>query len=163
MTLPDKDSFATLGGVLENVGGVANARTDVDAVWFNKVRYDVAAMTRTAERAYARFTTAASTGALVLVAHESNWGNAVGVTPTLSRAAQGTFDITWPASVYDEMEPPVAHSLNLQWSRVNHRASSTFYVVNTAPISVNAARVYVRDSTFGLVDAVGLSVDVWVG
>jgi len=162
MPLPDIDALTSLGGTLVNYAPVEDATTDLDAGADNKARNNVAMMTHTVIRAWARFTTAASTGALVLVAHDALWGNLPGVAPTLARSSAGTFTLTYPTSVNDEITPPNAHTLAFRGGTANVRSAAAAYIASLIPTSANVATVYLRDTTNTLVDAVGTDVDVFL-
>lgn len=161
MTLPDVGSLAQYGGVKVNDHPVVDPQTDLDADEDNKARCDVAAMTHVAPRAWCRFTTAATTGAMILVSHDSNWGSLGGVAPTLSRISAGVFDVTWPTTVTDELG--VSHTLNIRWAwPPNHRAI-TAILTNAIPQASNRVRVYVRDNTLAVADIAGTDIDLVVG
>ena len=155
-------SLAAFGGTKRNAFPVTDSTTDYDAPEDNLMRAAAAAVTHTQTLAWCRFTTAATTGTLVLVAHDALWGSLGGVAPTLTRVSAGIFEITWPSSVDDEVIPPNTETLNLRWARPNHRSTS-YRDVNAIPQSANVVRVYVRDNTLALADVVGTDIDVWVG
>ncbi len=158
--LPDIDSLSTLGGNLVNASPVVDPTTDLDGVADTKSRTNVAMMTHTALRSWCLFTAAASTGAMVRVAHDAQWGNASGVAPALARTATGTFTLMYPSTVYDEMGVP--HSLNLRAAWGQSRSASAAHDVQVVPTAPNVLTVYVRDSTTGaLIDAAGTNFDVF--
>lgn len=146
-----------LGGVLSNYSNVEDATTDLDASFDNNSRCMAAMMSHTAPRSWARVTTAATTAAMVLVKHDAMWGNSLGVAPTIARVSLGTFTITYPASVNDELS--VAHTVNLRWASANHRSATAALFVQAVPTSANVITFTVRDSTFALVDT-AVDVDV---
>lgn len=157
MTLPDTDSLSTLGGALSNAWPVVDPTTDLDADADNKNRCDVAMMTHTALRAWCAFTTAATTGALARVGHDAMWGNASAIAPALARTGAGTFTLTYPATVYDELG--VGHALNFRAGFGQSRAVADdgVKVVATAP---NVLTVYLRVAGV-LADGVGTTIDVF--
>jgi hypothetical protein len=158
MTLPDVDSLAILGGALQNYAPVEDPTTDLDAGADNKSRCDVAAMTHTLTRTWVNFQAAATTGAMVLVAHDSVWGNTAPVTPTLARTSAGIYTITFPTSVTDELG--VAHTTNLRASWGNSRGGVTQYTADCSA-SGNVITAYVYNSAGTLTDAVGVGFDVY--
>lgn len=156
--LPDVATLANdLGGTLVNYAPVEDATTDLDAAFDNNARCMAAMSSHTAPRCWARVTTGATTGAMVLVKHDAMWGNALAFAPTVARASLGTFTVTYPASVNDELA--VAHTTNLRWAMANHRSAAAALFVQAVPTSANVITFTVRDSTFALVDTV-VDVDV---
>ena len=163
MPLPDIDSLATLGGTLQNYAPVEDPTTDLDAAADNKSRCNIAMATHTLIRSWVRFKTAATTGAMVLVTHDSVWGSLPAVAPTLARATTGTFTLTLPASVNDEITPPNAHVVNIRASWGASRSTTAAHDVQCVPTSANVVTVYIRDSISGtLIDAAGTDIDVFV-
>lgn len=159
MTLPDVDDLATLGGTKTNAHPVEDPTTDLDAAQDNKQRCDVAMMTHTAPRAWARFTAAATTGAMVLVAHDAHWGNTAPVAPVLARSSAGIFTLTFPTSVNDELA--VAHTTNFRGAWGTSRGGATKYTIDVIPSSANVLTAYVRDAANALADAAGVGFDVF--
>lgn len=157
-TLPDINSLASYGGALNDYRPVTDPTTDRPAAAANQAYADCAAMTATADRAWCEFTAAATTGAMVLVAHNALWGNAAGVAPTLARTTTGTFTITWPATVTDALSN--IHTLNIRASGGNSRSATVGYTINCVPTSGNVVTVYIF-SGGSLNDAAGVNFDVW--
>ncbi len=166
--MPILPSIATLeddlGGTLRNYSPVEDPTTDLDAKVDNNARCMAAMSSHTALRAWVNFVSAATTPGLLLNAHDSMWGNSLLVAPALSRLATGTYLITFPAVVYDELKAPYgpnAHTLSLRaaWaaSRSNADARNVVAFVNAA----NQVTVYLRDVTGALVDG-GDSLDVFI-
>lgn len=155
--LPDIDTLATLGGELTNYAPIEDPTTDLDATADNTARGNVAMLTHTSRRAWCRFTAAASTGAMVRVAHDAMWGTSV--PPTLARTGSGTFTVTWPTTVDDELGN--SHSLNIRAASANSRGGSTLYFVSAVPTSANVITVYVHNAAGSLNDAVGVDFDVY--
>lgn len=154
--LPDIATLANdLGGTLVNYAPVEDASTDLDASFDNGSRNNVAMMTHTAPRSWARVTTGANTGAMVLVSNDAMWGNSV--PPTKAFVSLGTFTLTYPTSVNDELG--VAHTLNLRWATINHRSAAAFFLVQAAVTAANVITFTVRDSTLALVNT-AVDVDV---
>jgi len=157
MTLPAIDDISTLGGIKVNFQPVEDATTDLDAAQDNKARADVAMMTHTASRSWAKFVAAATTGAMVLSAHDAVWGNAPGLAPTLARTGTGVFTITWPASVNDELG--VTHATSLRAASAVARGSVAYHA-QTSITAANVVTVYVFDMSGAANDAVGVTLDV---
>lgn len=156
MTLPDRDSLATLGGIKRNYYPVEDPTVDVDADQENVAKADIAMMTRVGERAWCSFTTDATTP--VLVDHDSQWGSAIGVAPTIARTATGTFTATWPASVVDELS--VSHTLNLRSARAGSRSATVAHTVQAVRTAANVVTVYLFAGG-ALSDEAGTVLDVW--
>jgi hypothetical protein len=157
--LPEIDSIQTLGGVLRNSYPVADPTTDLDADRDNVNRCDTAMMTRMGERCWCAITLAATTGALVVVAKEAQWGLNTPAAPTPVRTATGSFTITWPTSVLDELGN--AHALALRWA-TGHARGSARYSVQASTVG-NVITFYVFDSSGALSDAAGVTIDVKAG
>lgn len=158
--LPDIPTLADdLGGVMANYTDVEDATTDLDAAFDNSSRCNVAMMAHCALRSWARITLAATTGALVLAAHDAMWGNTLLVAPVLARSSQGIFTLTYPETVTDELG--VAHTLNFRDGWATHRLITGALFINVVPTSANVLTIYVRDVTGALVDSVGTDVSVF--
>lgn len=158
--LPDIPTLADdLGGVLENYAPVEDPVTDLDAGFDNSSRCNIAMMSHTAPRSWARITLAATTGALVLVAHDAMWGNALAVAPALARTSAGIFTLTYPATVDDELGDE--HTVNFRDAWANHRLTSAALFLNVVRTSANVLTLYVRDAAGALTDSVGTNVAVF--
>ncbi len=144
-----------LGGTMVDYEPVIDPTTDMPAAFGNALNCSVAMMSHTAPRALARVTTGANTGAMVLVSADAMWGNTVPPTPAF--VSLGTFTLTYPATVNDEIVPPNAHTLNFRYAFANHRSAAAFFVVQAKVTSANVITFTVRDSTLALVNT---AVDV---
>jgi hypothetical protein len=141
MTLPAVDSLALYGGALNNYRAPVDPTTDRDAAAMNKALASIAMMSHTAPRAYAKISTAATTGTMVLLDHDAVWGDSPGVAPVLARTSQGIFTVTWPTTVVDELG--VTHSVSLV-------ASLGINVLSTDCILANVSLVATNVLTFAL-------------
>jgi hypothetical protein len=162
MTLPDVDSLATLGGALNNLSAVENPLTDRDAGGANQAYADAAAMTHTMIRAWAHITLNGSSTP-TLVAHDSVWGNAVGVAPVLAHTGTGVVTVTWPTTVLDEIPNGApgytgAHTINLRAGWGNLRVVATLYETAISITAPNVATLNVYNSGGSLAD-VGVATD----
>jgi hypothetical protein len=145
-----------------NYEQVLDPSTDLDAGFDNNSRCMVAMISHTAPRSWARVTTGATTAATALVAHDAMWGNSLGVAPVQARASLGTFTLTYPTSVNDELAAPYgpnAHTVNFRWATANHQSLTAFFLVQAKRTAANVITFTVRDSTFALVDT-AVDVDV---
>ncbi len=123
MTLPDKNSYANLGGTLINYSPVTDPNTDLGADSSNSMRSDVASMTRTAIRAYARFS---SGGAECFIDNgkcDAVYGNNRMTYPTGAVTSANSCTITFPEKVVNDLGEEVF--LNLTTSFVNIVSSSS--------------------------------------
>lgn len=161
MTLPDVDTLAgSLGGTMQNYSPVEDPNTDLDAAYDNRARCDVAMMTHTATRAWARITLAATTGAMVLVAHDAQWGNSAPVAPALARTGTGVFTLTWPSAVNDELA--ASHTVNLRGVHRPNVRGATLYHVLAEVTAANVVTVRAFNSAGAASDAAGVDIDVFV-
>lgn len=158
MTLPDSDDLDTLGGAkVDYLAAPTDLTTDQGAAENNILKADVAAMTQTACRAWARFTLNGA-GTPVLVAHASNWGADPGVAPSAARVSSGRFRVTWPATVTDELDEE--HALLIRDAWVNVRGPYITYAdVGTAS---NNRDVFIRDAAGTLTDGSGEAFTVFI-
>ena len=158
--LPDKSVLNTYGGALVNAYPVANPNTDQDAAAGNQEASDTAGMTRTTTRAWLRFVTAASTGAMSLTSWDAVYGEVISnAAPTLARTSPGVFTVTLPATVTDALA--VTHSINIQRVGVNIEGATLYFV--QASFAGNVITVYTFTTGFSANDIVGATVHVWVG
>ncbi len=161
MTLPNVDTVETYGGLLVDYGiGVVNSETDRAAENANRAYANVAMATHTNVRAWARFTAAATTGAMVLQAHDALWGNTSFVVPTLSRSTQGVFDITWPTSVTPETAE-TAIPINIRCVGAPNVEGTSLRIPQASRQAANIVRVYTFDAAGALQDFAGTTYTVW--
>jgi len=159
MPLPDIDDYnATFGGSKVNYAPVEDVTTDEDAAVRNAYVADVAMMTPTAIRGWVRFTAQATTGAMLVVAHNANWGTGAGVAPVLARTGVGIFTITVPATVTDPLGN--THTVNLRDAWVNARGAATFLFRDAVVTSANVITVYVGSAAGSPFDAAGTDFGV---
>ena len=162
MTSPDIDSLSTYGGALVNYAPVVDPTTDRDAAAANQAYASTAAMTHTSPRAFARIVGAASTGALALAGsnpHDSQWGKASPVTPTLSRTALGIVVVTWPATVTDELG--VVHNLNFRYAKAWIEGATPFWTPQCT-VTANTVTINLFSTGFAASDLVGITYGVMV-
>lgn len=121
----------------------------------NQMIVDVAAMTRTTRRCWARFTAGTSP---TLTAHEANWGNDSSVAPIIAHAATGQYTSTWPTSVADKTG--ATRSVNLRFPERPNVEGSTLYFVQATMTSPNVMTIYVYNSSGSPNDATGAIIDI---
>jgi hypothetical protein len=169
MTLPNRDSLSTFGGTLgagyTDFSAPIDPTTDLPAASLNQALADVAAMTRTAVRAWARFTPAGSSTP-VLVNHWALWGTGSPVAPVVARTTTGIFTVTWPVQVQDDITTIGAdgyvgpQTLNLLAAHGNTEGA-TFFAVQ-ASASANVATVWTFGTGNTLADPSGPTILVLV-
>ena len=143
MPLPDIDSFASYGGRIVNYQDVEDPTTDRDAAAASAAYLSTAALTQTCPRAWARFLTAATTGAMTLAVTNPNdgaWPNIAGNKPVLARTSAGIFTLTWPATLADANG--VTHTLNFRAARACAEGA-TYVPVQCSVTAPNVVTVYV--------------------
>lgn len=160
MTLPDVDDLNTVGGAKSNYHAVEDPTTDEDAAHRNIAFANAVAMTQTLPRAWARITLAATTGAMVRVAHAAVWGNSLGVAPTPARTSTGLFTLTWPTTVVDPLG--VTRTLNLRGAMRPNVRGSTLYHTMADITSANVCTFRIFNTSDALNDAAGVDVDILV-
>ncbi len=160
MTTPDIDTVATYGGVLTNAWPVEDPTTDQDADGMNACKASTAAMTHTAARAWARFTSDPTTPAFALTnPHDSMWGNDLSVRPTLARTGAGVYTLTWPSTVTDELG--ATHALNLRFAKACFENQAA--IANAEVTAVNVVTVRLWNLAGAAADFTGKMVLVEVG
>jgi hypothetical protein len=100
--LPSVAALATYGGPLKNYSATVDSSTDRPDAGANPAYADVAAMTHCAPRAIVRFRPVGS-GTPILVSWDAVWNNGNNAAPVVSRAGAGSYLITFPATVLDEI------------------------------------------------------------
>lgn len=159
--LPDVDDFlSTYGGAKVNFAPVEDPTTDEDANVRNLYAMNVAMMTATVPRSIIRFTGAATTGGLVLVSHQSLWGNSAPVAPTFSRTSAGLYVATLPTTVTDALG--VAHTINIRAVTMNVRGSGVAWDYYAQPASASTVNIYTFNATGAATDATGVDIDLMV-
>lgn len=134
---PEVDDLDTYGGPKSDEGPIESPTTQLSGPEYTRLAASVAGMTHTGIRAWVRFVTAATTGAMVLTSHDAGWGNTAPVTPLLARTGTGVFTITWPTSVNDELSLP--HTVNIRTVLHPVVEGSTFG--QTAKLAITAPNV----------------------
>jgi hypothetical protein len=132
MPLPSIDDLDTYGGIKVNYSDPVDPETDLDATQFNSLSLSVAQGTRTAIRAWVQFTGHASTP--TLVSHDSVWGNAVSVQPTIATSGTNVYTITFPSTVDDALGDTHAINLRDAWAKL---AGTTAGFINAEISSPN--------------------------
>ncbi len=172
--LPNTATLDSYGGALRNYSNVIDPTTDEDAKFRNIYAQDTAMMTRTAPRAMRSFVgvngadpTDPNTGFV----HEAMWGSAPGDKPTVVRAGEGIWDITYPETVETELATEdesigggESAIIALNFRRASAQVESadgTFKDAKAKVTSPNTVRVYGYTGTT-LDDLPGLVITVWI-
>jgi hypothetical protein len=159
--LPKVASILTYAGPLADYSATIDSTTDRPASGTNPAYGDVAAMTHTALRAWARFQpngiTAPSvpTGQVLANVHDEVWNNGNNAAPLYARSSTGQYTVTYPATVVDEIPinyagytGPVAVNLRGAWANVEPGAATDYdarAVVTSA--NVVTVKVYQKGSS----------------
>ena len=147
--LPRTASIATYGGSLNDYSARSDSTTDRSAVGVNPAYCDLAGMTHTAVRAWARVTLKSAGTAPVLAQRDEVWNNATpgNPAPTPARSSAGVFTLTYPATVQDEIpmnspgySGPVAVNLRASWA--TDRGGSTWGSCRAVVTAPNVITLY---------------------
>lgn len=138
MSLPNKNDYDTLGGEKDNYEEVTDPSTDLSAEASNETRADVAAMTRTAIRAWVGFTVNGTDVEVSNTDFDAVYGNAIAYKPTGVRNGVGDYTFTFPEEIEDARGNTI--SLNLQCGFGN--CEEPGFVVNIVKLTANTFRVY---------------------
>lgn len=141
MTLPDADSIETFGGAKQDAPiGVVDVQSERSAADVNKAYEDVAQMTRTANRAWARVALSGAAAALASPnGSDALWGNG---SPPACDAPGGTgvYTVTWPSTVTDALG--AAHTVSFKRCRAFVEGGGTFALVMAAVTAPNVVTIY---------------------
>jgi hypothetical protein len=140
---------------------VTDPQTQQDAPAFNVMKVDCAAMTNTADQAWVRFVTDATTPTLATTNNGgAAWGNAPGVRATPTRVGAGHFRLTWPTDIVDGLG--VSHVVNFVRATVMCEGSTCVHA-QPSGISANVVDVYTFNAAGTANDIVGTTIHVRVG
>lgn len=145
MPSPDTDSaVTTYGGPFVDYRPVEDPTSDLSASQANPMMLSVAAMTHMCPRAKLSFTGltyTSGTQPITVTSHDSMWGSAAPVLPTIGQTSAGVLTLTWPATVTDEYGN--AHTLNIRdgWARFDG-ATPGFYTFTVASANTATLRLF---------------------
>lgn len=137
MALPDKSTFASLGGEITDFSAVEDPNTDLAGAFNSEARADNAAMTRMIGRAFVAFTV---NGTCPVVEHDAVWGNNLAVAPTVAYVSTGLYTVTWPSTVTDARG--VVRALNLRRGLANVDSLGMFASVKRVAANVFSVQAY---------------------
>lgn len=162
MPLPSTPSTLAgdYGGVQQNYGGLPpqDPTTDMDASSWNQAACDVGMMTQTAWLCRASFIGYGPANAVVIAQHQALWGNTVGVIPTVVRLGVGTYTLTWPTSVVDQL----GVSRTIAFNTVAAFLSGGFGKIRAELTAPNQVTVYTATVGTSTLADLGLYCRVWV-
>jgi hypothetical protein len=143
MALPaSPTSIATYGMPVNDYAPVTDPTTDQSAAGANQGFCDLSMMTNTSIKAVVALQTN-NTSAPVLISHAAQWGT--GTAPTLARTGVGTYTVTWPATVTDQLGASQAVNLTFAVSGI----SQTLALGVSLAVSANVATVKAYNTTTG--------------
>lgn len=145
MSLPNKTTFNSLGGELNDYSPVTDPTTDLSAESSNETRSDVAAMTRTAIRAWVSFTYDGTVGNSDF---DAVYGNAQIYKPSVSPLNHGIYRVTFPETVVDARGNSHAINLSVGWVNVDVENNNGWFATANKT-SVNEFVVY----AYSMIDA----------
>lgn len=156
--LPDIADPTTFGGYYANLAPVVDPTTDVDALYFNRIIAQLAALAHTAPRAWAKVTISA--GVATLADHDAVWGGTVGVAPVVSKNATGNYVVTWASAYNDLQQTPESHGVAFR--------AGTLTCIDTAvnlaeeiSIASNVVTCKFYNKTDTLTDPAGFFLVMW--
>jgi hypothetical protein len=147
--LPNAASLNNYGGALNDYSAPVDSTTDRSATGVNPALGDVAQMTHTCPRLWARLTLKASGATPVLVAHDEMWNNTVpgNPAPTPARTSAGIFTLTYPSTTQDEIPAnapgysgPIALNLRAAWA--NDRGGAVWGEAKAVITAPNVVTIY---------------------
>lgn len=168
--LPKVASINSYGGPKNDYSSPKDSSTDRSAAGVNPAYGDVAAMTHTAARSWARMTVHSAGGTPTLVANDEVWNNGNNAAPTTARSGAGVFTLTYPTTVVDEIPATSPgyigpQAVNFRAGRGSNRGGTTWYQVEVVPTAANVLTVYLWKFSGGVPTlgdpASDIDVDVW--
>ncbi len=159
--LPEVSDITTFGGTMANFAPPEDPTTDLDCLYVNRWFAQLAMLSFTLPRAWARCTVA---GAVISGPvdgdHGAVWGNTSGLKPTAARTSAGLFTLTWAASYNDLQAVPESHAVSFKSVIVTAYNGATAVISAAAVTSANV--VTVRTWTDAGVAADPSEFSVWV-
>lgn len=169
--LPNVASINSYGGPKNDYSSPKDASTDRSAAGVNPAYGDIAGLTHTGWRAWARLTVKSAGTAPVLVAHDETWNNGNNAAPVAARSSAGVLTIAYPTTVVDEIPSTSpgfigAQTVNFLAAVAGNRGGTTWYQVEAVPTSANVVTLYFWKFSGGA-PTIGdpgsdTDVDVWV-
>lgn len=139
MALPDSATGSdNYGTPYQNERPVEDPTTEPDAAAVNEALVDTAACTRMVPRAWVKFsglTYTSGSQSITVADHDANWGGSDGVKPTIVQNPEGTYVVTWPTTVNDELGDP--HTINIRWPEEPQTVDATLSRVKVSAFTAN--------------------------
>ena len=166
MTLPNKSSIDTYGGITRDAFPISDPKTEIGSDSLNPMKSDIAALTATAPRIIFQFK--GGTSLPTLVFFDTVFGNGSGVSPVLGRTATGVFTFQFPAIVSDALGNTIA--LNLRMAEATAAGFVTTAIDGqfalpvctiTGSNTVNVTLVRASDATANDFAGVNINVKAW--
>lgn len=148
--LPDRDSLDSYGGPMSDYSEPVDPTTDESAAWRNLYAMNVAMMTHTITRGARSFL--GTTGGATAIAdpssgfvHDNVWGDSAGVKMVGSYVQTGTYFLTAPTAVSDELA--VQHNVNIRraWANVDS-SDGTLRLATAKPAGARSITVYTYEA-----------------
>jgi hypothetical protein len=166
--LPAKqDGSSYLGSVIGKVNYQAlppsNPLTDQDNTLISPSFVDVANLGQSCPQVVIGFTSAASTGAMVLTYYSSLWVNATVTLPILDRTGTGVFTFTVPATVsheYTLAANNVSDNITVNMNRATCTGVDTVTGCILASAAGNIITVQLYNTSFSAADLAGANFTV---
>lgn len=155
---PDLPTLSTFGAPYQDADSVVDPTTDLASQAMNRLIAQVCMLSRTATKAWVRFSVVA--GVVAIVDHDAVWGTGAGVAPTVVRTSQGRFSVTWASAYSDLQAVPESHNVQIRAvSRLIMDAhSTTAFDYQIQITSANALTVLVVDNAGAVQDPNELTV-----
>lgn len=173
--LPNPASLDRYGGPKANYSAVIDPTTDEDAKHRNEYVSDVAMLTQTsacAIRSFVGVDGANPTDPVSGFIHAAMWGSAPADKPTVTRASEGVYDVTYPetvntplASESEELGGGSAAVVALNFRRAEAQvqcSDGTLRHARAEVTSPNTVRVRCWTAAGALDDLAGEVITVWV-
>ena len=149
-SLPESLSFNELGGEKLDYSTVVDSSTDRSADEVNKVFCNVAQMSRLSPRVWCNISINITGPTATLTNWDAVWKASSPTPPTLTYVTTGTWTLTFPTSVYDEMLN--SHYVNLRgaWTSSTAVATNSLASFGTVISSANVITFTTHHSSGGL-------------
>jgi hypothetical protein len=163
---PNRPALSTFGPDAVNTRAIRDPERELSAEQWNLLKFQVAGLGIVLPRAHLRFTAVASPQ---LLARAEAW-NPRGLTsapfanPTLTRVAQGNYDVTYTSPVTDMDGASVALSFTHGFGFPLTESSTLFRYVQVTPKTgtANAVKVCIFDAA-GTLQDVTAGVGIYIG
>jgi hypothetical protein len=161
MTLPnqaDPDTYGMPSGGWSDYDPLVDPTTDVASAGGNNFIADVAGMTHTARRCWARFVGGTSPTLATSNSNGAVWGE--GAPPTPAHSSTGVYTMTFPTTITDAMG--VTYPVNLRWAKASVEGSTAYWNPQCT-VSGNVITIYTFNSSASPNDLSGVTIFVEAG